>query len=165
MNWLISKFKSEEQIKLIAIGISAIVTLTLALTIGGSRNEKQKLADPRFEENLEIFIPDNHVLFPIEVLNYEGVNAALGAKSFVDLISPETNRIVAKNIQVLRAPFNLETFALLVPVNIANALAQKGFSYSLLVLQSAGGEPMIVNRIKKKPRLLKVTYGDRHEDS
>jgi hypothetical protein len=68
---------------------------------------------------VDTYIPKGFVLVPIEVQNYESLDSILGQFGVVDLFQAGTaaqpqQKLVARNVRILRAPQNPSHFAILV---------------------------------------------------
>lgn len=87
---------------------------------------------------VDTHIPKGFVLIPIEVQNYEALDSILGRFGIVDLYQNEqmagsNQRLVARNIRILRAPQNPSHFAVLVPESQAHEVLRHGGEFTVIV--------------------------------
>lgn len=72
--------------------------------------------------SLETFIPQGHLLIPIEVANADRLEGVLGSHGIVDLYELPVERgarskLVGRRLRLLRAPLNPQAFAVLLREN------------------------------------------------
>jgi hypothetical protein len=72
-------------------------------------------------------IPKGHVLVPIEIQNIDSLSSLIGDFGLVDLfttqyLNQKAGIRVGKRLKLLRAPLNPNTFAVLVPENLASEI-------------------------------------------
>lgn len=138
--------------------IALTISLCLSLFITSNKPKETDGVAENLYENLEVFLPDDHVLFPVEAENFESLDSLLGAKAFVKVFSTTTNKLIAENIKVLRAPRAPEQLAFIIPVNIAKKLVEKGPIFKLVIQKKTNKKPRMTNDpiLNKKPL---TTYG------
>lgn len=112
--------------------------------------------------NVDTLIPRGFVLVPIEVQNYEALDSILGKFGMVDLFqagpsegSPQ--RLVARNVKILRAPQNPNHFAILIAENEAPAILKTGGLFTVIVKRPA---EIGTEFVKERPSTRrKIVYG------
>lgn len=110
---------------------------------------------------VDTFIPKGFVLVPIEVRNYEALDSVLGKFALVDLYqggTPEAprQRLVGRNVRLLRAPQNPSHFAVLVQEEGAADLLANGAEFTVIIKRPSGGGTEFVKEIAKTHR--KIVY-------
>jgi len=140
------------------LGIALIVSCLLSLIINSNRPKETDGVPEFLYENLEVFLPDDHVLFPVEAENFDSLDSLLGAKAFVKVFSSSTNKLIAENIKVLRAPKAPDQLAFVIPVNIAKKLVQKGPIFKLIIQKSTKQKAKMTNSPQLNKKTL-TTYG------
>ena len=83
-------------------------------------------------------IPKGFVLVPIEVQNYEALDSILGRFGVVDLYQgggaeQGAQRLVARNVRMLRAPHNPSHFAVLIPDAEARGVLRQTGPFTVIV--------------------------------
>ncbi len=92
----------------------------------------------RAPAQMDTYIPKGFVLVPIEVQNYEALDSILGHFGVVDLFqmgNPENphQRLVARNVRILRAPQNPSHFAVLVQESAVPSVLKFGSLFTVIV--------------------------------
>lgn len=110
---------------------------------------------------VDTMIPKGFVLVPIEVQNYESLDSILGQFGIVDLLIPaggdgQPNRLVARNVRILRAPQNPTHFAVLIRESEVPQILQQGGLFTVIVKRPEQGGTEIVKAQAKKRR--KIVY-------
>jgi hypothetical protein len=87
---------------------------------------------------VDTFIPKGFVLVPIEVQNYEALDSILGKFGVVDLFQSlngenTEQRLVARNVRILRAPQNPSHFAILVLEGEVHRVLKYGGTFNVIV--------------------------------
>ncbi len=103
-------------------------------------------------------IPRGFVLVPIEVQNYEALDSILGRFGNVDLFQAggESQKLVARNVRILRAPQNPSHFAILVTEDKAGEILKSGGVFTVIVKRPENDGTEFVNNEKTKRR--KIVY-------
>jgi hypothetical protein len=138
MKDLIRQFKNfswEKKVLWSAAALSLIPVLAALLLQGPSAP-----AGPANTTRAEVdtYIPKGFVLVPIEVQNYEALDSILGHFGVVDLFQagqtghPE-QRLVARNVRILRAPQNPSHFAVLVQEGEVAHVLKFGGQFTVIV--------------------------------
>lgn len=113
------------------------------------------------------FIPEGHVLIPIEVENAEALSAMTGGYAWVDLYTPSideynprrTKKIV-KKIRILRAPLDPQHYGIIVPEEYAEAILSYGFTFRVtLNSKSHHNSELLVGKKTFKPAT--IVFGDK----
>ncbi len=150
-------------------GIIGIVVAAAALTIvwGRSCNQEQKSDDPKTLRDISTHIPEGFVLVPIEVQNYEALDAILGDYGVVDLLSVPSNpnqlaETLAKNVRILRAPLDPKQFAVLAPQDQSPRLVRyNGPLFAVLNNPKRNGTEFLSKRKQsKKARTIYMDMAD-----
>ena len=110
---------------------------------------------------VDTMIPKGYVLVPIEVQNYESLDSILGRFGVVDLFQPgsgtaESQRLVARNVRILRAPQNPSHFAVLIREEEVPRVLHQGGLFTVIVKRPHGDGTEFVNDLKPKRR--KIVY-------
>lgn len=131
-----SKLPWEKKIIWTAALVSLLPILAAVLVKSSSEAPEPKSAQAAVD--VDTFIPKGFVLVPIEVQNYEALDSILGKFGVVDLFQgagPDKpqQRLVAKNVRMLRAPQNPAHFAILVQESEAPRILQFGGSFTVIV--------------------------------
>lgn len=107
-------------------------------------------------QEFDTFIPKGFVLVPIEVQNFESLDSIFGQFGVVDLFQTMANerleqRLVARNIRLLRAPHNPSHFAVLVQEARADQILKFGGAFTVVVKpRSKDGTEFVKERSKRK---------------
>lgn len=111
---------------LLLAGLAAVIPVFFHL--GSSSYQAPLGQEDGADSGADTHIPRGFVLIPIEVANYEALDSVLGKFGVVDLfLSGSTaQRLVARNVRILRAPKNPSHFAVLVPEKQAPKILQFG---------------------------------------
>lgn len=147
MTFGIKNLKSQWMV-LIIIGSSALLALLWNLLT--SKTEKVKS-----EIDVSTHIPMGFVLVPIEIQNYEALNAIMPSTGVVDLITvpdrPESNAVkLASQVRILRAPFNQNQFAVLVPQEQAPRLVRYHGPLFAVVQNGKSGRTQFAEEERKR---------------
>lgn len=107
---------------------------------------------------VDTLIPKGFVLIPIEVQNYEALDSILGRFGVVDLFQSvsESQRLVARNIRILRAPQNPTHFAVLVAEEKVDEILKGGGLFTVVVKRPGQDGTEFVNQKKSLRR--KIVY-------
>lgn len=111
--------------------------------------------------DVDTLIPRGFVLVPIEIQNFEALDALIGRFGIVDLLqatSPEGPRgqLVARNVRLLRAPQNPTQFAVLVPESEVAQILKNGGVFTVIVKRPEQSAGEVVKEAKLKRR--KIVY-------
>lgn len=122
----------------LAIGLT-LVSLGLDLY---DNKENVPPKNPSSNVQIDTLIPSGHTLIPIEVLNFDSVNAVLGFHGVVDIYSPGQAEPVARAIKITRAPRDPSQLSLLVPIAESSRIvrAQGPFKVVIRNPKSTGTE-------------------------
>ena len=149
--------KWERKILLSAGALSLIPLLAMWLW-----PEPSTLKDGRGPSaEVDTYIPKGFVLVPIEVRNYEALDSVLGKFALVDLYQGGTTelprqRLVGRNVRLLRAPQNPTHFAVLVQEGAAASLLSGGAEFTVIIKRPGGGGTEFVTETVKNSR--KIVY-------
>lgn len=106
-------------------------------------------------------IPKGFVLVPIDVQNYASLDSVFGRFGIVDLFtaseSGAAQRPVARNVRLLRAPYNPAHFAVLVPESKSEEILAHGGSYVVTVKNGHASGTEFVEATPRGKR--KIIYG------
>jgi hypothetical protein len=110
---------------------------------------------------VDTLIPKGFVLVPIEVQNYESLDSILGRFGVVDLFQPgsqngDSQRLVARNVRILRAPQNPSHFAVLIREEEVPRVLQQGGLFTVIVKRPQNNGTEFVNT--EKPKRRKIIY-------
>jgi len=103
-------------------------------------------------DDIDTFIPAGFVLVPIEIQNFEAVQAMVGAFAVVDLYSEAKITPVAQNLKLIRSPKDPSQMAVLVEENSSSQLVRYGQKPFLVVVQ---------NRHKNQPQIVEKNQSTR----
>jgi len=118
-NSIFSKYfnpKYEKQV-LFSLGLlSSLMVLVVFFLL-----DEKPLIETQVDDsiNLSVMIPEDHILYPFEVENYEGVDPLLDTYNMVKVYSVTNGKLLAKNIKTLRAPKDPSKLAFLIPFKVA----------------------------------------------
>jgi hypothetical protein len=106
---------------------------------------------------VDTLIPRGFVLVPIEVENYEALDSILGKFGFVDLFQGAADgsgkqKMVARNVRILRAPQNPSHFAILIRESETDQILGRGGSFTVIVKSSSARGTEFVKTSKRKQR-------------
>jgi hypothetical protein len=150
---------TEDQIKLAGGLILSLVFTLLILAYQSSSQLADEVPD-ELRVNLAVHIPDGYILYPFQVENFESVEPLLEAYNMVQVYDPETGALLAKNIKTLRAPKDPSHLSFLVPVNIANKLAQFGLGFKIAIQKQVDDDAIwVLNKTKKTKPKQTITFG------
>lgn len=121
------------------LGLILVALLTTALFQAfKSAKAPTQLEQESFEAST--FIPEGHVLIPIEIENIEALNAMIKNYAWVDLYTPTDSLSpskkplkIVKKIRILRAPLDPNHFGIIVPERFADAILSYGFLFRVTV--------------------------------
>jgi len=142
-------------------GILSLVPV-LSLVIGRAPAPPQ--AGPNAPESVDTLIPRGFVLVPIEVQNYEALDSILGRFGVVDLfqagpVEGQSQRLVARNVRILRAPQNPTHFAILIAEDQVGQVLSQGGVFTVIVKRPEAAGTEFVKSPKTKKRTI-VYEGD-----
>ena len=128
---LFQRLPWDKRILVAVLVLSGVTTILAQLRAPSEGLESANPPAETYNHSADTHIPRGFVLIPIEVQNYEALDSILGKYGLVDLYqSPPgkgSQRLVARNVRILRAPQNLSHFAVLVPErDAANTLSFAG---------------------------------------
>ncbi len=148
----------EKKILWSAAGL-ALIPILLSLLFRPDTAQSSVMSAARPE--VDTYIPKGFVLVPIEVQNYEALDSILGRFGVVDLFQagapdrPE-QRLVARNVRILRAPQNPSHFAILVGENEVAQVLRFGGQFTVVVKRPEKGGTEFVKELKENKR--KIIY-------
>jgi hypothetical protein len=124
----------EKKILWTAFGLAALpIAASLLWNSSATPMEENK-----HRAQVDTFIPKGFVLVPIEVQNYEALDSILGQFGVVDLFQgggpghPQ-QRLVARNVRILRAPQNPAHFAVLVQEGEVSGILKNSPIFTVIV--------------------------------
>lgn len=109
---------------------------------------------------VDTHIPRGFVLVPIDVQNYESLDSVLGSYGIVDLYQATPSgssdqRLVARNVRLLRAPQNPSHFAVLVPEAEARHVLRGGGTFTVIVKRPGeNGTEIVKERTISKRKII-----------
>lgn len=111
------------------------------------------------EAQVDTHIPKGFVLVPIEVQNYEALDSILGQFGQVDLFQVQNaevhhQRLVARNVRILRAPQNPSHFAVLVQESEVQSLLRFGGIFTVIVKRPTEGGTEFVKESPREQRTI-----------
>lgn len=116
--------------------LSAAVLAAMPIAFSLLRSEPAP-APVKTDSSADTHIPRGFVLIPIEAQNYEALDSVLGRFGVVDLYQgvkgAADQRLVARNVRLLRAPHNPSHFAVLVPESEASHVLRQGGVFTVIV--------------------------------
>ncbi len=140
--------------------ISIILSIVFSMLIQFSKKQsEEKFVPSSLKENLDVFLPSDHVLYPIQVENFEAIDSLIGAKAYVRVYSSLTGKPLAENIKVLRAPKAPEQFAFVIPIEIAKSLIKEGPSFRLVIQKNLDLPAKMTKQNKLNKKTL-ITFGE-----
>lgn len=161
----LTKFKKyifePKNIDIVKFCFGLVLSILLSFLLLRSPHPKVK-SKKGFEQNLNVMIPKDSVLFPFNAQNYSEVDALLGAYSLVKVYDAHKGKLLAENIKVLRAPKDPSQLAFLVPTDIANSFMEHGMDFRLALQKFTNKEPKLITNLEKHRLSNKkvVTYGE-----
>lgn len=144
---------------LMSAALLCVIPIALSMWISSSPSTAGAQSAPM---DLDTHIPRGFVLVPIEVQNYEALDSILGRFGLVDLFQGQNTqglrqRLVMRNVRMLRAPRNPSHFAVLVrEVDVAEVL-RFGGPFTVIVKRPGEGGTEFVQEGAKPHR--SITYG------
>lgn len=144
----------ERQTLLTAGALALIPILATLLTSRGSTASEGVTSTAPTE--FDTIIPKGFVLVPIEVQNFESLDSILGRFALVDLfrssgIENSAQRLVAKNVRLLRAPHNPSHFAVLVKEDDVDRILEFGGAFVVVIKRRAEyGTEFVKERSKRR---------------
>jgi hypothetical protein len=133
--WMIYLNQPWDRRVLLASALLAAIPITFSLL---RADEPAASALPAAMQ-VDTHIPKGFVLIPIEVQNYEALDSILGRYGIVDLYQAAgpadggVQRLVARNVRLLRAPQNPSHFAVLVPETDAHDVLRHGGLFTVTI--------------------------------
>ncbi|MBX7232011.1 MAG: hypothetical protein K1X29_07990 [Bdellovibrionales bacterium] len=150
---------------MISIAVIIISVFVLILNRPSSMVETEKSEDL----NLDTYIPPGQVLVPIAVQNFESVDSIFGNHGVVDLYAQESSTgapslLVARAVKMLRAPKNPSQFGVLLPIEHAPQVVQKGGPFYVVIRNIKETAPTGI-KIEKgsKTRPFQIIYDEDDE--
>jgi hypothetical protein len=133
-------FKSmpwERQTLWTAAGL-AVIPLIFSLLSSWTTAPQKEAPIRSQQEEFDTFIPKGFVLVPIEVQNFESLDSIFGQFGLVDLFQTVGServeqRLIARNVRLLRAPHNPSHFAVLVQETRVDKILKFGGAYTVVV--------------------------------
>ncbi len=116
-----------------------------------SKPETKTAAPAEAQESADTYVPEGHVLVPIEVQNTEALDAILGAFGVVDLF--QNSKLVARQVKILRAPLDPKKFAILVPSEQSANLVKADFPFFVTIHNPKRNRPQFLQSKKIKARI------------
>lgn len=141
---------------LIGAGALALIPALLVYFQGPSPAPSNEGHEP---VEISTHIPKGMVLVPIEVQNYEALDSILGPYGIVDLFqggSDTHQKLVMRNVRLLRAPRNPSHFAVLIGEADVADLLRSGGAFTVIVKRPNEGGTEIVKE-ESRPRR-SITY-------
>lgn len=139
-----------------------ILSITLSFSILSS-GKTTSLRDKKiYRQNINVMIPEGHVLFPFTAQNYSELDGVLDAYSLVKVYEPKNGQLIAENIKVLRAPKDPSQLAFLIPSKVANKFMEYGMDFRLALQKFTNNKPKLITINQSSSSKLKrvVTYGE-----
>lgn len=108
------------------LSLAATLVILFALLAFGAKPQNSAPAGGEVMHSDE-FIPDGHVLVPLELANRDALHALIGQYAVVDLFTMSPDGVtkgqrVGKRLRLIRSPHQPEQFAALVPEDKATIL-------------------------------------------
>ncbi len=125
--------------------LCAVLISILTYSVYAMQSENP--APPRKANTLDTVIPAGYTLYPIEILNFQAINAILGRVGIVDLYVPsgpdeKNGRKVGNKLRIVRAPGNPSRFAVVVPDDEVPRLMSQSGPFNVVIRsakEAAGG--------------------------
>ena len=112
---------------------AALMLSAFLLALGHEmRSKSHSSHGPHIQKNREsisTFIPHDHSLVPIEIINSQGLDSILGSFGIVDLFSPNQNKLIMKNVRLLQSPTDPSQWAALVRSDWVKDLLSQGAQF------------------------------------
>lgn len=144
------------------IGLILVAFITTA-TFKLFKDPPQIVSQEEFEAST--FIPDGHILIPIEIENLEALNAMIKNYAWVDLYTPQMQDIalpskaIVKKIRLLRAPLDPNQFGIIVPIEFADIIMNQGYVFRVtLNTNKKHKSQLVINQNKRQPS--DIIFGD-----
>lgn len=148
--------------QIVGIILLSLVTLLLFHWISGT----SQLPHGAPEESIEAstFIPENHTLIPIKLINQNSLSPMIENFGWIDLYSVKKinsdhvkGKKIVKKIRILRAPLDPDQFGIIVPNDFVDPILEKGPKYFATLNKKQYYKSELVFNKKGSKR---VHYGD-----
>ena len=148
------RLKLEKQILLGALILAAFPLALKGLwpdaNLPAGEREGNERANGSTADRADTHIPKGFVLVPIEARNYEALDSILGRFGTVDLYQGDAangvkQRLVARNVRILRAPQNPSHFAVLIPEREAERVLAESGPFTVTVKRPGSDGTEFVN--------------------
>lgn len=135
--------------------IYAFLTLGLIAIMFDLKKPNETKNSARSATQIDTFIPEGFVLVPIEIQNFDALDALLGAFGVVDIYSNKNKKILS-SVKLIRAPLNPKQFAVLLSDDISPKLMSEPGPYFVMVQNPKSKSE---NKIKTETKT-KIIYED-----
>lgn len=147
----------------ICLGIAAILTSLVTQNNAEQGLVKSTALANKVASSADTYIPEGHVLIPIDLANAQGINSIIGPLGgTVDLYvagqGGKKGQLVGRKYKLLRAPLDPEQFAVLLKENNSEELLQhEGAFIAVIHNPKVLGNQATVERTAK-PRQYTIEY-------
>ncbi len=148
--------------QIVALISLSFVTLTLFHIFFGS---DPKILDAPYESiEASTFIPEDHSLIPIKLINQRSLSSMIESFGWIDLYSVKKmdsdfkkGQKIVKKIRILRAPLDPDQFGIIVPNDFVDPILERGPKYfATLNKKQFYKSELVINKKGQK----RVHYGD-----
>ncbi len=132
----------------------------VALYLDFAKSKSTVKTDVTSAAQIDTFIPEGFVLVPIEIQNYDSLDALMGDFAMVDLFATHNqnkSKKLLENAKLIRAPLNPKQFAILVSEDVASNIMKVDPPYFVILLNPTAKQ----NVNTKKQTKNKIIYEDR----
>ncbi len=148
--------------QIIGVIVLSFVTLISFHILFG--NDKQLLDAPQESIEASTFIPEDHSLIPVSLINQRSISSMIENFGWVDLYSVNKTDLgykkglkIVKKIRILRAPLDPNQFGIIVPNEFVDPILEKGPKYfATLNKKQFYKSELVIDKQSKK----RVQYGD-----
>ena len=160
LNWRAYLHLGFEKQILIGAGVLALIPLGLNFF----RPSETAPVEAAGIESTDTHIPAGFVLVPIEARNSEALDSIFGRFGTVDLYQGDAltgakQRLVARNVRMLRAPQNPSHFAVLIPESQTEAVLGEAGPFTVTVKRPGQDGTEFVKPTLRANRKRSISYG------
>jgi hypothetical protein len=95
------------------------IVLVIIIVVTSIFQEKREIVEPTEVSHLSDFIPDHHILVPVELINADAIAKMMGVSAFVDLYSVDLiknkKQLLFKKVKLIKNPTDQTAFSILLP--------------------------------------------------
>lgn len=117
------------------VGISLFLTLSYEMKRNHGSHRAQAQDPTSYDSPVQIdtFIPEGYVLFPVEILNFYSLDSIIGNFAVIDLYPQNHHSPIARGVRMIRSPADPTHVAVLVPEDRSGLIAKYGAQFYAVV--------------------------------